>query len=137
MPHASTVRLSHTLPLAFGLAFAWPEAADAGLYVPEPLPQFETSAAAQPAPAKPRLLPVAGVAPALGIDAEGRSLSVSVPTKVLLYGLARAEQVAARPVLQATADGAPQLGLALERPVADHGSAGAYVGVLRMTLDYN
>lgn len=129
MSHASTLRLAHALPLAFGLAFIWPEAADAGLYVPHP------TAAAAAEPAAPLLSRPADVRmPAYVVDGEGRSVSMSVPTRVRLYGLARADEVAAYTVLEPTGAGTARLGLALDGEVA---GAGAYVGVVRMSLDYN
>lgn len=136
MPQASTVRLTHALPLAFGLAFAWPEAADAGMYVPSPLPSFET-AATPVGPEAPRARPIVGTAPAFGVDAEGRNISMSVPATVMLYGLARAEDVPARTVIEAAGIGTARLGLTLERPSVDLATAGTYVGVVTMSLDYN
>lgn len=136
MPQASAVRLAHALPLAFGLAFAWPEAADAGLYVPGPLPELESAIAPAVAEA-PRARPVVGTAPTFGVDGDGRNVSMSVPATVMLYGLARAEQVPARTVIQSAGVGTAELGLTLDRPVPDLAKAGAYVGVVTMSLDYN
>ncbi len=140
MPQASAVqkvRLGHALPLAFGLAFVWPEAADAGMYVPAPMPQIETSATAPAAPETPRLLPVVGAAPSFSVDKEGRNVSMSVPAKVMLYGLARGEDVAARTVIRSAGIGTAELSLTLEKPIADTRKAGAYVGVVTMSFDYN
>lgn len=131
MSHASTLRLAHALPLAFGLAFIWPEAADAGFYVPHPTATSPAKPIAA-APLRPR--PADVRAPAYVLDDEGRSVSMSVPTRVRLYGLARADEVAAHTVLEPTGAGTARLGLALDGDVA---GAGAYVGVVRMSLDYN
>lgn len=138
MPQASTARLARTLPLAFALAFAWPEAADAGMFVPGPVPPtLERSAPASVAPPESsRLLAIDAKAPGFIVDAEGRSLSLTVPTTVLLYSLVRAEEVAARTVLR-PAGSIPKLGLTLERPVAHPEGAGAHVGVVNVNLDYN
>ncbi|MDO9489279.1 MAG: hypothetical protein Q7J32_12970 [Sphingomonadaceae bacterium] len=134
MSHASTLRLAHALPLAFGLAFVWPEAADAGFYVPHPT----TAAPVDTIVAAPhRPLPTEGRAPAFAVDGEGRSFSISVPSHVRLYALARAEHVAAHTVLEPTGAGTARLSLALDRAVADVNTAGAYVGIVEMSLDYN
>ncbi len=132
MPHASAVRLTHALPLAFALAFAWPEAVDAEMYVPSPMGPVHTRAAA----AAPELPKMVGV-PTAGVDREGRSLSLSVPTRLSLYGLARADELAVRTVVHSSDGGGARLGLALDQPVADAARAGDYVGVLRVSLDYN
>lgn len=131
MSHASAVRLTYALPLAFALAFAWPEAVDAGMYVPEPLTAVHTRATAAPA-----ALRLVGV-PTAGVDAEGRSLSLSVPTRLSLYGLARADELSVRTVVHATDGADARLGIALDQPVADASTAGDYVGVLRVSFDYN
>ncbi|MFC3712027.1 hypothetical protein ACFOMD_05565 [Sphingoaurantiacus capsulatus] len=131
MSHASAVRLTHALPLAFALAFAWPEAVDAGMYVPSPMGPTHSLTTA--APEMPKLVGL----PTAGVDREGRSLSLSVPTHLSLYGLARADELAVRTVVHSTGSGGARLGLALDQPVANAASAGDYVGVLRVSLDYN
>lgn len=125
------LRLAHALPLALGLAFIWPEAADAGLYVPQPMPDVHLET---PPAAPPRLLPTEGRAPNFGVDGEGRNVSMSVPSQIRLYGVARAEEVAARTVLETTGAGTARLGFALD-DVAK--ARGAYVGVVEMIVDYN
>lgn len=132
MSHAAALRLTYALPLAFSLALVWPEAADAGRYVP--LPIRDAPIAAAPA-AAPRPLPASGRMPTLGVDAEGRNISMSVPSHVRLYGVARAEQVMLRTVIESTGAGTARLGLARDGAIATPG--GAYVGVVEMTVDYN
>jgi len=125
------LRLAHALPLALGLAFIWPEAADAGLYVPQPMPDVHIET---PPAAPPRLLPAEGRAPTFGVDEEGRNVSMSVPKQIRLYGVARADEVAARTVLEPTGAGTARLGFALDGSAA---ASGAYVGVVEMSVDYN
>jgi hypothetical protein len=63
MSAASTLRLAHALPLAFGLAFVWPEAADAGFDVAYPVSAVAKDVSA-PAPRRTGLAPTdAGAAP--------------------------------------------------------------------------
>lgn len=131
MSHASALRLAHALPLAFGLAFIWPEAADAGLYNPQPLPDVHIET---PPAAPPRLLPTAGRAPNFGVDGEGRNVSMAVPAQIRLYGVARAEDVAARTVIETTGAGTARLGFALDGVTE---ARGTYVGVVAMIVDYN
>lgn len=87
----------------------------------------------------PRLTAVTSSAfgPTVAVDGEGRNLSVSLPTRVQLYGLTRAEAVSARTVLTPDATGTARLALTLDRPIADSARAGAFVGVLPVTLAYN
>lgn len=75
--------------------------------------------------------------PTSAVDGEGRSLSVSLPFKVKLYGLLKADEIAAHAVLRPASAGAAELGLILDNPVQDPHTAGSYVGVLSMTLNYN
>lgn len=117
--------------------------AQAAGYVPD-LPSAGLTAKAAgsasilaPAAAPALVAPISADRATAAVDGEGRSLSVSVPKTVTLYGLARGDAVAARAVITPKASGPAQLGLALDAPVRNAATAGAYVGVLPLSLDYN
>lgn len=126
----------------FALLIAAAGGSHAASYVPDPLGTIPArssgSASIVAREAPPRLqAPVAGTAPTTAVDGEGRNLSVSLPSTVLLYGVAHADEIAARTVVAPAGAGAARLTIALDRPVENAASAGAYVGVLKLTLDYN
>lgn len=86
--------------------------------------------------ASPRLLAaVAGSTAAL--DGEGRALSVSLPAKMLLQGAIPAAGIAAHAALAPAGPGTARLMLTPDRPLRQVAAGGAYVGELRMSLDYN
>lgn len=144
---AKLARIGAMLLMAAGLSLLGTSPAIAGGSLPEmPSPNFGTATASSSASTSivaheppPQLLPPAlpRVGSTAAVDGEGRNLSVSLPSKVTLYGLARAETVDARMVLTPAGAGTAKLALALDRPVPNARTAGDYVGILRVTLDYN
>jgi hypothetical protein len=123
-----------------GLVIA--SAAHAAPMVPEPFSgvaaRTSGSASILAFEAPPELrAPIGAKAPTAAVDGEGRNLSLTVPSKVKLYGVARADEVAARPVLAPAGAGAARLALRLDQPASSGGMMGDYVGVLTLTLDYN
>ena len=135
-----TARAAKALALAVGLIAT--SQAQAAPMVPEPFSgaaaRTNGSASILAYEAPPELrAPIAAAAPTAAVDGEGRNLSVAVPTEVKLYGVARADEIAARPVLAPAGAGVAKLALTLDQPMRKGAMAGAYVGVLTMTLDYN
>ena len=87
--------------------------------------------------APPRLLRAAAGTSTAALDGEGRTLSVSLPGKMTLHGAADANVLAARAALAPAGVGIARLVLTPDRPMRQVAAAGAYVGELRMSLDYN
>lgn len=132
-------RTARALIAVAGLTIA-ASAAQAAPMIPEPFSGALTSGSASilAYEAPPALrMPVAAQAPTAAVDGESRNLSLTVPSKVKLYGVARADEVAARPVLAPAGAGAAKLALTLDGPAAGAAMVGDYVGVLTLTLDYN
>ena len=136
---ASTTKAIRTLGVAAALTLAAAAGgAQAGGYVAEGGSAARTGASASIiAPeAPPRLIPaVAGSTAAL--DGNGRALSVSLPATMLLQGAAPTAGIAARAALSPAGPGAARLLLTPDRPLRKVAAGGAYVGELRMSLDYN
>ncbi len=136
-------RIGGSLLLASGISLPLAGTARADGYVPKSASLTGTSSKAsvsivEPA-APPQLLPAASHdhGPAAAIDGEGRNLSVTFPTSVTLYGVARADKIPARTVLTPEGSGGARLGLKLDDAVASPGGAGGYIGVVPISLDYN
>lgn len=128
---ASTTRETRCLALMAGLLVAGTaNVAEAGGYV-----RTNASASIIAPEAPPRLLPAAFGTSTAALDGEGRALSVSLPTRMMLRGEANADQIAARAALAPGGIGTARLMLTPERPLRR--MAAGYSGELRMSLDYN
>lgn len=131
---ASTTRATRSLAVAVALMLAGTASlAEAGGYA-----RTSASASIIAPEAPPQLLPAAAGTSAAALDGEGRTLSVSLPAKMMLHGAAHANEIAARTALAPAGVGAARLMLTPDRPLRQAAAAGgAYVGELRMSLDYN
>jgi hypothetical protein len=88
--------------------------------------------------AAPQLVRAGAGSSTAALDGQGRALSVSVPTKILLRGSTPGDAFAARPMLAPAGAGIARLMLTPDRPLRRVAAGGgAYVGELSMSLDYN
>lgn len=136
---ASTARATRSLAVTVALMLAGTATiAEAEGYIAEAVTARTGASASIIAPeAPPQLLAAATGTSTAALDGEGRALSVSLPTKMLLHGAATADAVAARAALAPAGPGTARLMLTLDRPLRRNAAAGGYVGELRMSLDYN
>ena len=136
---ASTARATRSLAMTVVLMLAGTaDVADAGGYVAEAgIARTSASASIIAPETPPQLLAAAAGNSTAALDGEGRALSVSFPTEMLLRGAAPADAVAARAELAPAGPGTARLMLTLDRPLRRNAAAGGYVGELRMSLDYN
>jgi hypothetical protein len=138
---ASTARTMRSLAVAATLMLAGTASiAEAGNYIAEAGGTAGTSAsAAIIAPeAPPQLLRAAAGTSTAALDGEGRALSVSLPARMSLRSEASTDEIAARAALAPAGPGTGRLLLTPDRPLRQLAAAGgAYVGELRMSLDYN
>lgn len=136
---APTNRATKSLAVTAALMFAGTASiAEAGGYVAQAGTIRTGASASIIAPeAPPQLLAVAAGTSTAALDGEGRTLSVSLPTKMLLRSAAPADAIAARTALAPAGPGTARLMLTPDRLLRQNAAAGGYVGELRMSLDYN
>ena len=137
---ANVIRTVRSLTLTVALVLTGTASlAAAGGYVAEAASTARTRANASIlAPEAPPQLLAAVAGSTAALDGDGRALSVSLPAKMLLHGAAPAAVIAARAALAPAGPGTARLMLSPDRPLRQVAAAGgAYVGELRMSLDYN
>lgn len=136
---ASTARATRSLAVTVALVLAGTAtiAAAEGYIAEAGIARTSASASIIAPEAPPQLLAAATGTSTAALDGEGRALSVSLPTKMLLRGAAPADAIAARAALAPAGVGTARLMLTTDRPLRQIAAAGAYVGELRMSLDYN